>query len=79
MEELNIPPGIVKQIRLRLESFAASNVGPEAEVGVTEEEAAQLNAAIFSLEEAEADQPPSFATAAAVVAGLGLVSVLVLG
>lgn len=79
MDELNVPSGIVKQIRLKLETFVASNVPVEAEVTITEEETTQLNAAIFSLEEAEASQPPSFATAAAVVAALGLLSVAVLG
>lgn len=79
MDELNVPSGIVKQIRLKLETFATGNLPPDAEVTVTEEEAVQLNAAIFSLEEAEASKPPSFATAAAVVATLGLISVAVLG
>ena len=70
MKKVGIPPGIVDQIKDKLGSFVAT-APPTAEVEVTDEQAQQLEAAILSLETAEAQQPSGVSTAL-VVAGVGL-------
>ncbi len=79
MVAADIPVGIVKQIREKLDAFAASNVQEGAEIDLSETEAAALDVAIMNLEQVESKATPSFATAAAVVAGVGILTVLVVG
>ncbi len=79
MEEANIPVGIVKQIREKLDAFAAGSDPEDAEISLSETEAAALDVAIMNLETSEGSAAPSFATAAAVIAGVGLITVIVVG
>lgn len=79
MEDANIPVGIVRQIREKLEAFAIGSEPESAEIGLSETEAAALDVAIMNLETVESSSAPSFATAAAVVAGIGILTVLVVG
>ena len=79
MVAADIPVGIVKQIREKLDAFASSNVQEDAEIDLSETEAAALDVAIMNLEQVESKATPSFATAAAVVAGVGILTVLVVG
>ncbi len=79
MEAANIPVGIVKQIREKLDAFAAGSDPEEAEISLSETEAAALDVAIMNLETFEGSSAPSFATAAAVVAAVGLITVIAVG
>ncbi len=79
MEARGLPPGVVRQIRSRLEDFAAQNIPEDAEIELSDMEAASLDVAIMNLEQVEGDAgAPSFATAAGVIAALGLITVLAL-
>jgi hypothetical protein len=79
MGAAGIPPGIVEQIRRRLESFVDSNVPDNQEVTLDEHEVVALDNAIMYLEQTEASSSPNFGAAAAVVAGLGLLAMAVVG
>lgn len=79
MDAANIPAGIVRQIREKLDTFAASAEPEEAEIEISDTEAAALDVAILNLEQVEQNQTPSFATTAAVVAGLGIIVALAVG
>ncbi len=79
MEAVNIPVGIVRQIREKLDAFAAGADAEGTEIDLSETEAAALDVAIMNLEQVESEGAPSFATAAAVVAGVGILTVLLVG
>lgn len=77
MEARGIPPGIVRQIREKLDNFAAQNVPEEAEIELSDMEAGALDVAIMNLEQVEGETgAPSFGTAAGVLAVLGLITAL---
>ncbi len=73
MMAADIPAGIVAQIREKLSAFARSDAPEDADIELSETEAESLNVAIMNLESVESESKPSFATAAAVIAGVGLI------
>ncbi len=79
MVAANVPVGIVRQIREKLDAFATGPDPEGTEIDLSETEAAALDVAIMNLEQVESEATPSFATAAAVVAGVGILTVLVVG
>lgn len=82
MIDADIPPGIVTQIRTRLEAFVADPAAGE-EIALTPEEVTGLENAIMNLNTGNGTgngaEEPSFGKVAAVVALFGLVTVAVTG
>jgi hypothetical protein len=82
MDQVKIPRGIVEQIRKRLESFSVQAKTDTEVLAIEEQDVAALDNAIMYLEQTESaagSGAPSITTTAAVVAGLGLLTVLLVG
>jgi len=74
MDQVKVPRGIVEQIRKRLESFATTAKTDAEAITIDEQEVAALDNAIMFLEQTEAAQGPNLGAIAAAVAGLGLLT-----
>jgi hypothetical protein len=79
MYKRGIPPGIVEQIRRRLEEFVDSAVPDTQELTLSEQEVVALDNSIMYLEQEEAEATPILGTAAVVVAGLGILALAIVG
>lgn len=78
MRKAGIPPGIVTQIKDKLDTFVTT-APPAGEVEISEAEAQALNEAILDLETTEQQSGSGIKTSTVlVVAGLGLVAALLL-
>lgn len=76
MWELDLPPGIIPQIRQKLENFSTSQASDETEIELTQEEGVALDGAILLLESKE--QSASFVAAAVAIAGVGILLTVIL-
>lgn len=78
MEELDIPPGIVKKFEKKLRGFAET-AAPQAELQLSDAEIAELDQAILSYEEVESKETVKrYAIGAGVIAAIGVGAAILL-